>query len=372
MTTVSIVALIIATIIPLITLFYIYSKDLYGIDSFRFIILCFIWGGIAVVIVSKINNFIIGDMESWKLVVRYIGPVMEEIFKGLVLFYLVRRPQFTYVVDGAIFGFAAGIGFAIFENYDYILSNPDQALAVAISRVISTNLVHGTVSAFVGIGFGRSRFSKGIGRVTIVLTYLVLAMGVHIGFNNLVTRVTSGLLLVYASAIGIIGVVTILSTIRRGVAEQKVWIEEKLGMADRVTAGEAAVVHQITDVETILEPLALRFGQEKAEQIEKFLFMQARLGILRKTLDKLRDESLIESTLNEMSQLREEMDEARRAVGQYTMMYLRSIFPEDDSPLWGNLENVIAERIASHPTPEGGGLWGKLQEEVKPAKNSDE
>ncbi len=372
MSTVAIVALIIATIIPLITLFYIYSRDLYGTGAFGLIVLCFFWGGFAFFIAAPANNYFIGlEFLTWEIVVRFVAPALEETLKGLVLIYLVRRPQFTYVVDGAIYGFAAGIGFAVIENWDYVLSNLDQALMVALGRVISTNLVHGTGSAIVGIGFGWARFSKGAGRVGRVLAALPIAMALHIGFNNLVTRNESGLLIVYAAVVGIVGVGIIILAIRRGIADQKVWIEEELGMADRVTDGEAAIVHQISDVDKILEPLALRFGNEKAEEIEKFLFMQAQLGIKRKTLEKLQDEKLIEATKIEMAQIREKMDESRRAVGQYTMMYLRSIFPEDDSPLWGNLENVITDRIKSHLTPEGGSLWDKLQEEVKPAKPSD-
>ena len=38
---------------------------------------------------------------DWMVLVRFIAPIEEEIFKGLILLFLVRRKQFTYFVDGA-------------------------------------------------------------------------------------------------------------------------------------------------------------------------------------------------------------------------------------------------------------------------------
>ena len=60
-------------------------------------------------------------------------------------------------------------------------------------------------------------------------------MALHLGFNNLVTRVNSGLLLIYAATTGITGLIVIAWSIRRGLQEEKAWIEEMLGEADRVT-----------------------------------------------------------------------------------------------------------------------------------------
>jgi RsiW-degrading membrane proteinase PrsW (M82 family) len=372
-TTSTILALGIATFIPLIILYLIYTRDLYGTGAFRYIVLCFLWGWVAFAVAAFVNGWLIGDEIIDRLVVlRFIAPFEEEILKGLILIYLIRRPQFTYFVDGAIYGFAAGIGFAVIENFDYILGATSGHLDVAIGRVISTNLIHGAASAFVGIAFGLARFSRGSGRAVRVLAGLILAIAVHTGFNNLVTRVNSGLLLVYATVVGVTGVGVIWASIQRGLAEEKAWIEEKLGMADRVTASEAAVVHRIADVDEILKPLAMRFGEEKASQIEKFLFMQARLGILRKTLEKLQDENLLEATRQEMAQIQQEMDEYRRSVGAIPMMYLRSIFPEDDSPLWGSLEGVIERHIANQPASGGSGLWEKLGATAKPSSDSGE
>jgi len=70
----------------------------------------------------------------------------------------------------------------------------------------------------------------------------------------------------------------------------------------------------------------------------------------------------------QMAELRTQMDQARRAVGAYSMLYLRHIFPEESSPLWGRLESLIKERAAARPVSGGANLWATLgQRTAKPA-----
>lgn len=366
------VALAIATIVPLVFLYVIYTLDLYGTGSFRLIIACFAWGGVAFGLAYVINSAMLNyDLVSFETFQRFSAPIIEEILKALILIYLVRRPNFTYFVDGAIYGFAAGMGFAVFENYFYLFGNPGAALGVGVGRVLSTNLIHATGSALVGIALGWARFQRSKGRAVLqVAGGFLVAMGLHIAFNNLVTRVSSSLLLLYAALAGFGGAGVIWFFIKRGLAEAKSWIEETLGAADRVTTGEAAVVNRLANVQEILAPLAQTFGKEKAAQIERFLLIQAKLGIQRKTLEKLNDEKMRKAVEAQMAQLRTEMDEARRSVGAYCMLYLRNIFPEEASPLWGRLETAIQEKIAARPAGGGLNLWANLDQRTAAARST--
>ena len=58
---------------------------------------------------------------SWLTYSRYVAPVVEEFFKGIVLVYLIRANRIGFNVDAAIYGFALGAGFAIVENLYYII-----------------------------------------------------------------------------------------------------------------------------------------------------------------------------------------------------------------------------------------------------------
>jgi RsiW-degrading membrane proteinase PrsW (M82 family) len=59
---------------------------------------------------------------------RYVSPVIEEALKASILFVLVRNNRIGFLVDAAIFGFAVGAGFAIFENLFYLQSRPDMQM----------------------------------------------------------------------------------------------------------------------------------------------------------------------------------------------------------------------------------------------------
>ncbi len=364
-----ILALLIATLVPLVILYIIYTLDLYKTGTFKYVLLCVVCGIAAYLVAKQINyELYMRSILTRKEIIRYAAPLIEETLKALVLIYLVRRPNFTYFVDGAIYGFAAGIGFAVVENYEYLAGLQGAGLGLAISRVLSSNLIHASASATIGIALGLGRFERPLRRILVMLAGWVAAILLHSIFNHITLAVSGGMLLVYAAMLGLGAAGLIAFIISRGLAEEKSWIEEKLGDADRVTQKEAAMVQKLSNLQEILAPLAERFGAEKAEQIEKFLIIQARLGILRKTLDKLNDDKMRTAVENQMADLRTQMDDARRAVGSYCMLYLRNIFPENASPLWGILEQRIQEKIAARPATGGANLFAKLGERVaKPA-----
>jgi RsiW-degrading membrane proteinase PrsW (M82 family) len=356
-----ILALLIAVTIPLLSLYLIHKLDLYKTGQFQTIFICFLAGAVGFGLAVAINRATLGLGMPRENVIRYSAPVVEEILKGLLLLFLVRRSNFTYFVEGAVYGFAAGIGFAIVENMQYIMAAGSGGLALAIGRVISTNLIHASTTAVLGIALGWARFKPGSSKILISLAGLLAAMLLHVAFNNLVTRVSSGMLLIYAAVFGLAGAGLIAFAIMRGLKEEKVWLEEKLGMTDRVTKKEAAAVQRMEKVGDILKPLAERFGSKKAAQIERFLIIQARLGLLRKSLDKLTDARMKKSVEEQIGKLREEMDAARRSVGAYAMLYLRTTLPEETSPLWGRLEEAIQERAAARPASGGVNLWANLK-----------
>jgi len=342
---ISAVAFIIATSIPLGFLYVVYRLDLYKTGNFRNIIICSAWGIFAYEIALFVNPWMRENgLVNEDLMVRFSAPILEEIFKGLILLYLIRRPSFTYFVDGAIYGFAAGIGFAIFENYEYILGSPQTALSLAIARVLSTNLIHATGSGLIGISLGIARFDHSIRRVVTLILGTSLAMGLHIGFNNLVNTPNLSLLLVYAIGTGFGGIISIGFAIRQGLKEEKSWIMETLGEADRVTLQEKSAVEGLDKLNKILAPLEKRFGTEKAKQVKEFLAIQARLGILRKTAEKLNDEKMRRAVEVQIEDLSIQMNEVRRQVGSYCMLYLRNTFLEETGTLYQRLESIMQER----------------------------
>ncbi len=354
---ISVVALLIAFSIPLLFLAIVYKLDLYKTGNYRNIAIS-LAGGIAAYWLAYLVNPWMRDqgLVTRDIMVRFSAPVLEEIFKGLILLYLIRRPSFTYFVDGAIYGFAAGIGFAIFENFEYISGSPETALSLAIARVLSTNLVHATGSGLIGIALGMARFDRSHRRAAVLVIGAGLAMILHMGFNNIVNS-HSDLILVYAIVVGFGGAIVIGTAMRYGLKEEKTWIMEKLGEADRVTVQEKSAVEGLDKLNKMLAPLAERFGPEKANQVKDFLTIQARLGILRKTVEKLNDEKMRRAVEVQIEDLSAQMNQVRREVGSYCMLYLRNTFLEETGTLYKRLETIMQERASAGGEQGGGKAW---------------
>jgi RsiW-degrading membrane proteinase PrsW (M82 family) len=82
---------------------------------------------------------------------RYVAPVTEEVLKALVVVWLFRTHRIGFLVDGAIFGFAVGAGFAVAENFIYLYRAGDSQLAVWVVRGFGTAIMHGSVTAMFAI-----------------------------------------------------------------------------------------------------------------------------------------------------------------------------------------------------------------------------
>ncbi len=320
----------------------------------------FFAGAVAFGLASITNRLLIDrDVVDRMVIIQYIAPILEEFLKCLILIYLVKKPSFTYYVEGATYGFAAGIGFAVLENYQYILSSPDSGMTIAIARVLSTNLMHASATSLSGIFIGQARFLKSIKSITLGFVGLLSAIIIHTIYNNLVTRLDTGLLLVIAAGFGFISAGVIAVSIRRGLKTERAWIEEKLGEEDRVTSTEARLVQGMNKLKMILAPFTEKFGTKKAAQAERFLVIQARLGILRKNLELMSTDENKVAIETQIDQLLIEMDDIRRSIGAYAMLYIRHIFPSDVSPIWQSIETAIQDQ-SKNTVKTGINIWANL------------
>jgi len=354
-------------IIPLIFLLLVRRLDLYASGSFRAVLICMGCGVVAFLASYEVNNLFL-RFVSYSVLVTLVAPIVEEILKSLVLVYYVRRPDFTYFVDGAIYGFTVGTTFGLLENLLYISRiqgdpSTSTALALALTRAFSTSLMHGSASALVGVALGRLRFGRGLTRLASVGIGLSAAIVLHLAFNNLISQNLGILTVVLAVLLGLGGVAVNVGLIRWGLIEERQWLRETLGRATGVSAGESAVVQQMAQLDRLLAPVAARFGTEKRRQVETFLRLQAQLGLKHKVEEMTPDPRLRLEMSAQVAALRAEVDELRRAIGVYCMSYVRSILPPASEPLWNRLNETLARPVS----PAGRNLWNNLGSKIKEA-----
>ena len=116
---------------------------------------------------------------------RYVGPVVEEALKGLVMVALVRTHRVGFLVDAAIAGFAVGTGFAVVENLYYHVIVPDAGLGTWIVRGFGTAIMHGGATAiFTTMGLALQGRRPG-GSLVAFVPGLAVATVLHSAFNHM-------------------------------------------------------------------------------------------------------------------------------------------------------------------------------------------
>jgi len=355
----------IALAVPLLILSFIHTFDFYQTGQFHIVLKCLFWGGV---------TFAPATFANWTLthlwptnqdaIIHFAAPIYEEIFKGLVLLYLVRRAKFTYSVDGAIYGFAVGTGFAVVENYVYIYLNSSTATQIAFQRIFLANLIHAFSSASIGITLGISRLGTPKARWRLPVFGLLLAIGQHMLFNILIG--IEGIHPVIFFLPILPGILFIFYIMQRGKKQARGWIKEKLGIENHVTRGEAALVDHLADPEDTLYPVVERFGTETTSQVEKLLYLQARIGIKSKALDGLRGNNTIYKAVKaEINEMRTEMKKVQREIGLYAMLFVRGLFTDEMTSVWEQMQSKIEKLSAVTNSQKGGGLWLSLEERTK-------
>lgn len=358
-----VLGLLLAFSIPLLFLGIIRKFDFYQTGQFPLIILCLGWGASAYALAALINWSLIKlGLANQNSIDHFIAPVLEEILKALVLIYLVRRSRFTYTVDGALYGFATGIGFAIAENVEYVTQAPSLAMAVAFQRIFSTNLVHAFSSAAIGIALGVFRLGTSRLRWLISVVGVLVAIGQHMLFNILGPKMSP----IIAIIPGVPGMFFIYAVMQRGKKQARSWIKEKLGMEDRITHNEVTAVDRLASTDDVLLPVFKRFGAEIAVKVEKLLYLQAHIGIKSKALDGLRGNNTIYKAVEaEINEMRMDMKKIQNEIGPYAMLFVRGLYTDEMASVWEQMQNKIEERSAATGGQKGGGLWSSLEERLK-------
>ncbi|AHG02739.1 hypothetical protein HALDL1_03190 [Halobacterium sp. DL1] len=173
----------------------------------------FLFAGFAAVLNSISSGFFFGlageGAPGWLAVLApalffflIVGPVEETVKWLAIRLYAYRSTRFDAVVDGAVYGAMAGLGFATVENALYIsreVLTASQAASGAIfdSVALQTAAVrtfagpgHVIYSAFAGYYLGLAKFNQE-NRGPIVVKGLLIAAVIHATYNTLVTNLAS-------------------------------------------------------------------------------------------------------------------------------------------------------------------------------------
>jgi hypothetical protein len=313
-----------------------------------------------------------------------LAPVTEELIKAAVILVVARDPEFTYFVDGAIYGFASGIGFSITESFVYVTQHPDIAIPLALVRAFSTSLMHGSASALVGAAIGRFRLEERVQRRWMVAGAWVSAILIHILFNifalaargiapPIPMRESTGVLL--GLTVGLAGLTMIVAFILLGLREEQGWLVESIdfNMLDEIRAdltaqeqewltdtldeeagvsiGEVRASQAYEMLETVLAPITSKFPH-RAKQMREIVLRQAQIGIKRRVEEELDDQRAKDTLRQEIERLEQETKQLRKEAGAGAITYLQCVFDPNNPDIGQCLEHLVGYTEPSHDAPE--------------------
>jgi RsiW-degrading membrane proteinase PrsW (M82 family) len=372
-------SILIASVIPLLFLYLVKRLNFFETHRPRLIILALVWGAISLGLSYEVSHpmaLVLGKQFT----ATHTVPFVEEIFKSLVLLYLVRRSDTTFFVDGAVYGFASGIGFAIAENMLYLSRvDMDTGLVVGTIRAFVSSVMHGSTTAFVGMavaGFPLGRVNHPLLAWVVGLTVSIAAHTAYnnIAFHNFVFGQTGLLVL---AGIAFTAVLLVAGAILWGLRRERNRLRKSLGMNAGVSKGEAMLVQRIDDLDDLLAPVEERFGEVKREQVANVLLLGAQLAMKQDLIRQTKDPELRAEMAPQITELKRNLRRARHDVGMYIMSYVRSIVPQTTWSLWArldqaltkieaprtNLWNVLVAKLAVHDST-GTGLHARIQAEL--------
>jgi protease PrsW len=115
----------------------------------------------------------------------FIAPIVEELAKSWAV--LALRKRLNEIEDGLVYGAAAGLGFAAVENIVYngagLVQGAEVFLVIAISRALTSTLLHASATAITGYGIALSKFHRMAGHPQSWALYYMGAVLLHASFN---------------------------------------------------------------------------------------------------------------------------------------------------------------------------------------------
>lgn len=192
------------SILPAVALAgYVWRSDITANEPFTLLAATFLLGilmaGYAAVLNSLLQPYfstlgIVGMILFYFIVV---GPVEETVKLLAVRLYAYGDDRFGAVIDGAVYGAVAGLGFATIENAIYISRALTEVGGVSLglgligigSDITATRALagpgHVIYSAFAGYYLGMAKFNPG-DRGPIIVKGLVIAALIHATYNSTV------------------------------------------------------------------------------------------------------------------------------------------------------------------------------------------
>jgi len=260
---------------------------------------------------------------------RYVAPLVEEALKAIVIIVLIRRNRIGFLVDAAIFGFAVGAGFAIFENLFYLQSLPDTKLGTWIVRGFGTAIMHGGATAIFAIVSHTLAGQKTTRGRAIFLPGFAVAVILHSVFNHFFFAPIVNTLAVLASLPVVLTV--IFQQSEKSVSD---WLgmgfDADTELLELINSGEFST----SKVGMYLNSLKEKFEGPIVVDLLCYLRLHTELSIRAKGLLMMRESGFMDTTGEETKAKLEELNFLESSIGTTGKLAIKPFLKMSPKDLW--------------------------------------
>jgi len=304
--------------------------DSYKLVKLQDVLLAIATGCLAAYVAMMLST-VISDRFGFdeRMYSRFGAPVLEETLKASFIVYLLARKRVGFMVDGAIYGFAIGTGFAFVENVYYVQHVTGATPGLWVIRGFGTALMHGGTTAIVGIIAKSSQERRTSLVLAGVLPGILLAFLIHAFFNQFYLSPLVSTLLMLA------GLPLVMYLVfQRSSRSVERWLgvgfDTDRELLEMITTGHLAE----TKVGLYLQSLQSRFlGQVVADML-CYLRVRVELSIKAKGMLLLREAGF---TIEPDPDVQASFDELRyleKSIGKTGLLALRPFVPGGTQDLW--------------------------------------
>lgn len=304
--------------------------DSYKLVPMRWILAAIGMGCLAVVVSYPINVGVGGLLGiDFVSLTRYFAPVVEEMLKALIIVALIRSNRIGFLVDAAIFGFAVGTGFAIFENLFYLQYSPNMLLGTWIVRGFGTAIMHGGATAVFAI-VAHTLLGQHPGKGWVVLLPgFVVAVIVHSLFNHFFFPPVINTLVVLASLPVLLAVVFQFS--EKSVSD---WLgmgfDADTELLELINSGEFSA----SKVGLYLNSLKEKFEGPVVVDLLCYLRLHTELSIRAKGLLMMREQGFMDKPGEETRAKLEELKFLESSIGTTGLLAMKPFMQMSQKDLW--------------------------------------
>lgn len=186
---------------------YVYVSDVTDGEPLSLLVVTFLLSVLTATFAAVFNSVTrpfftpLGFAGSVLFFFLIVGPVEESVKLLAVRLYAYVDVRFDAVIDGAVYGAIAGLGFVVIENLVYIARTVELAeLSIGVAALGAGDGIaalralagpgHVIYSAFAGYYLGLAKFNSE-NRGPIIVKGLVIAATIHALYNSLVGPVTT-------------------------------------------------------------------------------------------------------------------------------------------------------------------------------------